>query len=432
MKQLDELVTQKLSEILSKHGRPPLTDAKLCENLLKDYCSEYKEEIALLVFAVRERIPSDLLVSHDGLPRDLLRALLIKRLRKDRALSEGAARWVLDSWSQAVRTLLREEARRADSEFSLPVDVVSATTPLALERPMEFGVVGQAQKAIRTVACSPFGDDIAFAGDDCHVYLWNFQRRETRVLGTTEGPVTSVAYSPNGVLIASANESTDQGRCSVRVWDLRSSEMLDLGECGDQSPSIAFSPGGKSLACASAEATGVLRVWNLQSGQMRVLKSPAGGSSSISFSPDGKWIAAADAVRINPAIRLWDLETGTPRSIGSSRRQITSVAFSADGKSVASGSWDETLSLWDVQTGQAQVLGKNCSCICCLAFSPSGEKIAAGSLDGRIRVWNLTTMRSRTVGTCDNVNAVAFYVDSKVLVSGSAGGTVRLWNIALT
>src|ERR1700741_5159552 len=161
------MVTQKLSEILSKHGRPALTDARLCENLLKDYCGEYKEEISLLVFAVRERIPSDLLTSHDGLPRDLLRGLLVKRLRKDRLLSEGAARWVVDSWWQAVRTLLREEATREDedSEFSFSLESV---TPIQsdLERPPEFGVVAQSQKAVRTVACSPFGDDVAFAGDE--------------------------------------------------------------------------------------------------------------------------------------------------------------------------------------------------------------------------------------------------------------------------
>ena len=421
MKPLDEVVTQKLGEILSNHGRAPLTDAKLCENLLKDYCGEYKEEIALLVFAVRERIPSDLLASHDGLPRDMLRALLVKRLRKDRVVSEGAARWIVDSWWQAVRTLLREEVKRED-DASSPLDSVPSTT--SLDRPPEFGVVVQSQKAIRTVACSPFGDDVAFGGDEGVIYLWNFQSRDTRVLGVSEGPVSSVAYSPNGVSIASANE----GRSTVRVWDLRSGEMLDLGECGEQAPSIAFSPGGKSLACASAESTGVLRVWNLQTGQMRVLRHPAGGSSSISFSPDGKLIAAADATRMNPAIRVWDLETGTARTIGSSRRLITSVAFSADGKSVASGSWDETLCLWDVQTGQARVLGKNCSCICCLAFSPLGEKIAACSLDGRIRVWNLETTRSRTIGTCDNVNAVAFHAEGKVLVTGSADGTVRLWN----
>jgi len=430
LKPLDELVTQKLSEILSKHGRPPLTDAKLCENLLKDYCGEYKEEISLLVFAVRERIPSDLLTSHDGLPRDMLRALLVKRLRKDRSLSEGAARWIVDSWWQAVRTLLREEAKRedGDSDLSLPLDTVSSTIRSSLERPAELGVVAQSQKAIRTVTCSPFGDDVAFGGDECLICLWNFHRKETRVLGVSNGPVSSLAYSPNGVLIASANEGTDRGRSSVQVWDLRSGEMVDLGECGEQSPSITFSPGGKSLACSSAESTGVLRVWNLQTGQMRVLKGAAGGSSSISFSPDGKLIAAADAVRSNPVIRVWDLETGTAQNIGSSRRQITSLAFSADGKSVASGSWDETLCLWDVQTGQSRVLGKNCSCICCLAFSPEGERIAAGSLDGRIRVWNLRTAQSRTIGTCDNVNALAFFADGKILATGSADGTLRLWN----
>jgi WD40 repeat protein len=432
LKQLDDLVTQKLSEILSTHGRAPLTDAKLCENLLKDYCGEYKEEISLLVFAVRERIPSDLLTSHDGLPRDLLRALLIKRLRKDRSLSEGAARWIIDSWWQAVRTLLREEAKREDDrDSSLPAESVSPTIRSSPEDPPpEFGIVARSPKPVLTVACSPFADNVAFAGDEGLIYLWNFQSRETRVLGSTEGPVSSVAYSPNGVLIASANEGTDQAGSSVRVWDLRSGETVNLGECGEQSPSLAFSSGGKSLACASAEPTGVLRVWNLQTGQMRILKSAAGGSSSISFSPDGRRIAAADSARINPEIRLWDLETGTARSIGSSRRQITSVAFSSDGKSVASGSWDETLCLWDVQTGQARVLGKNCSCICCLAFSPAGEKISACSLDGRIRVWNVETTRSRTIGTCDNVSAIAFHTDSKMLVTGSADGTVRLWNAA--
>jgi len=431
LKQLDELVPQKLSEILTRHGRPPLTDARLCENLLKDYCGEYKEEISLLVFGVRERIPSDLLASHDGLTRELLRALLVKRLRKDRVVSEGAARWIVDSWWQAVRTLLREETRREDddSDSSLPSDNVPIRS--CLKRPPEFGVVAQSQKAIRTVACSPFGDDVAFGGEEGLIHLWNFHSRETRVVGSSEGSVASMAYSPNGVLIASANEGTGQVRSSVRVWDLRSGEMLDLGECGEQSPSIAFSPGGKSLACASAESTGVLRVWNLQTGQMRVLKDAAGGSSSIAFSPDGKSIAAADAARMNPAIRVWDLETGTARTIGSSRRQITSLAFSSDGKNVASGSWDETLCLWDVQTGQARVLGKNCSCICCLAFSPAGEKIAACSLDGKIRVWNLETTRSRTIGTCDNVNAVAFHAGSKVLVTGSADGKVRLWNSAV-
>ncbi|HET6975243.1 MAG TPA: WD40 repeat domain-containing protein [Pyrinomonadaceae bacterium] len=430
MKQLNELVTQKLSEILIRHGRAPLTDAKLCENLLKDYCGEYKEEIHLLVFSVRERIPSDLLTSHEGLPRELLRGLLVKRLRKGRSLSEGDARWIVDSWSQAIRTLLREEAARdgEESESSMPSNAVASTS---FAEPTLYGAAVQTQTAIRTVACSPFGDEVAFGGDERRMYRWTFDSRRPRVVGTTDGPISSVAYSPNGVLLASANEGADQKSSSIRFWDLRSGEMVDLGECGERSPKLAFSPGGKSLACASAEETGVLRVWNLQTGQMRVLKSGAGGCSSISFSPDGKWIAAADSVRSNPAIRLWDLETGTARVIGSSRRQITSVAFSPDGKSVASGSWDETLCLWNVQTGEARVVGKNCSCICCLAFSPAGDKIATCSLDGGVRVWNLATMRSRTIVFVYNASEAAFRPDNKTFVIGDAGGNVSVLDAAM-
>jgi len=226
----------------------------------------------LPVCAVRERIPSDLLLSHDGLPRDLLRALLVKRLRKDRFVTEGAARWVIDSWWQAIRSLLREEAWAGNEESDSPL-LLDSVPAFSVARPAQFGVVAQSQKAVRIVTCSPFGDDVAFAGDERLIYLWNFHSRETRVLGAVEGPVSSVAYSPNGVLIASANESAEQGKSSVRVWDLRTSEMLDLGEGGAQSPSVAFSPGSKSLACASAEPTGVLRVWNLQTGMMRVLKA---------------------------------------------------------------------------------------------------------------------------------------------------------------
>ncbi|HEU4869381.1 MAG TPA: hypothetical protein VFT08_00855, partial [Pyrinomonadaceae bacterium] len=104
MKRFDESLPFQLGEILIRHGRGALTDAKLCENLLKDYAPEHKEAIALLALAVRERIASDLFVSQDGLDRGLLRALLVKRLRKAGSLNEGDARWAVESWGMAIRT----------------------------------------------------------------------------------------------------------------------------------------------------------------------------------------------------------------------------------------------------------------------------------------------------------------------------------------
>ena len=433
MKRLENLVAQRLGEILIRHGRATLGDARLCENLLKDYCGQYKEEISLLVGAVKERIPVDLLLS-DGVPRELLRTLLIKRVRRNAALSEGDARWVVDSWSLALRALLREEskseAQAVLTQVDGPSDTVLPTSSTA--RPESaFGIIGRCPKAVRSVSFAPFEPVIASGSDDGAVRLWNLQTRQARLLDESASPVTAVAFSPNGVLLATVNEKVDSTRSQIRVWDVSLGEPLELGEGGKRSPSIAFSPGGRLLAFGSAEPEGVIHLWNLQTGQTRVLKPSSGGPASIALSPDGRSIAAADASLAQPAIRLWDLEVGVASLLGYCKRQISSLAFAPDGKTLASGSWDEMLRLWDVRSGEAVILGKNCSCICHVCFSPAGDRVAACSLDSTVRIWDLQTARARTVGKCDNVNDVAFSPDGKVLVTGSSDGTIRLWDPAV-
>ena len=415
MKRFDEDLPRQLGEILIKHGRSPLGDAKLCENLLKDYFPEHKEEIALLALAVKERIAGDLLVSQDGLERDLLRALLVKRLRKARSLSEGDARWAVESWSIAVRALAR-----AESKSSAPVAEVSDQIHPSDPWP-ESGIIALFPKAIRSLAVSPVDNSIVFGGDDGFIRQWDPRSGVISNLRAFEGPVLSVAFSPNGVRLAAASAG-----CGWIV-DLQSGEVMPLGQVGKQSPSLAFSPGGKSLASTSAGSPCEIHVWNLQTGGTRVLKGTWKGATSISFSPDGRTIAAAGAGLSNAAIRLWDLETGTARILGQSTRQITSVAFFPDGKHLVSGSWDETVRVWNIQTGEARILGENCSCISHLTISTAGDRIAASSLDGRIRVWALETRRSRNVGQCYGVNAISFINDDQSLVTASDDGTVRLW-----
>jgi len=112
---------------------------------------------------------------------------------------------------QAVRS--RKPRREKKSHRPLLLDSVPASS---LARPAEFGVVAESQKAVRVV-CSPFGDDVAFAGDERLIYLWNFNSRETRVLDAAEGPMSSLAYSPN--VICSAHEGIEQAKSSVRVRD---------------------------------------------------------------------------------------------------------------------------------------------------------------------------------------------------------------------
>ncbi len=399
-----------LGEILIRHGRSPLTDAKLCENLLKDYCPEHKEAIALLALAVRERIASDLLVSQDGLDRGLLRALLVKRLRKAGALNEGDARWAVESWGAAIRALARSESKEYVAHLN-PTPVVEPDPSNPWSEP---GLILQCSTAVRSVAIS--GDTIVAGADDGTILL--LKPKSSTVLKQSNAPISALAFSPNDVLIASASGT------QIEIIDLQSGETTLLGHIGKQ-PSLVFSPGGKSLAAASADSPCEIDVWNLQTGSMRVLKGAWKGPASISFSPNGNTIAAADSDLSNPSIRLWDVDTATARVLGRSTRQITAIAFLGDGKRIASGSWDETVRLWNVQTGESRTLGENCSCITHLAISKDGEYIAASSLDGCIRVWNIHTGKSRTVGQCHGVTAIGF---ATVVITGSEDGTLRVWN----
>ena len=329
-------------------------------------------------------------------------------------MSEGDARWAVESWSLALRAFLR-----SDSYVPPPnSDPRSIRVPDPSNPWPTAGVIGRCSKAIRALAVSPLNETIVSGGDDGAIRLW--QPQSTTIVKNYDAPISALAFSPNGVLVASASGP------SIEIVDLQSKDVTLLGEVGKQ-PSLVFSPGGKSLASASAEAPCEIRVWNLQTGQMRVLKDTSKGPSSISFSPDGRQLAAADSDLSNPAIKLWDLETGTSRVLGRSTRQITAVAWLPDGNQLASGSWDETVRLWNVHTGEPRTIGENCSCVCRIAISMKGDRLAAYGLDGKLRVWDMDTVRSRTVGECFGVNAISFMSKGEALVAGSDDGTLRLW-----
>jgi tetratricopeptide (TPR) repeat protein len=196
------------------------------------------------------------------------------------------------------------------------------------------------------------------------------------------GAVACVTFSPDGSQLASAGDDP-----IVRLWNPRTGDAVrDFTGHTLAVPGVAFSPDGKTLATASRDHTA--RVWDVASGRvLLVFDGPVGSLVSVAFSPDGQRLATGSS---DSTVRLWDILTGTEqRVLKGHTGQITCLAFSPDGTRLATGSTDQTARLWDTETATELLqLKGHAGAVNSLAFDPDGRCLITGSSDQTSRLWD--------------------------------------------
>lgn len=289
---------------------------------------------------------------------------------------------------------------------------------------------------LNTIAFSPDGTTIAagFSFDRERVALWNVhdgQRRQT-LIDQPDTKIISLAFSPDGQLLATAEEDH-----RVRIWRLRDGRAIQTiinapppkplpgpGECVDTPcvlepdlealRSVAFHPDGQTLAVGDWDGT--IKLWGVSDGRLH-LTIDAQASSPIAFSPTGDVFAVGSG----GGVRLFRADDGREvqflavhqDSPTSSRLVPWSVAFSPNGQALVVGSYHfpsaslnpfdpygygglqalppEESTLHVIRISDGQVLARIPSypaSVVAVAYSPDGHFIAASD-QRSIHLWRL-------------------------------------------
>ncbi len=290
------------------------------------------------------------------------------------------------------------------------------------------------------------------------------------------GPVTALAFAPDGHALAAASEE----RREVRLWGAKTGRPLHTLTHVGSVRGLAWSPDGHTLACAGSD--GAVYLWDSAAGrEQRKLRGHSGAVSAVAFAPDGKLLASGGA---DGTVRLWDTATGEERRCLQGDAEVVSLAFAPDGKRLAvtdsrgvgiclldpaTGAAQKTLKrptkqgrlgavfgpggrlaswgvgdglqrevvLWDLAAGEPrqelQVLGfdQHPSNPCQARFSPDGRTVAVGGPDRATRLWEVASGQEvlRLRGHERDVQAVAFSPDGRRLATGGADAAVLLWDL---
>ena len=331
----------------------------------------------------------------------------------------------------------------AGGRIDVEIAQASARFPLPRSQPDPQDELAVQAGGIFAVAQSRDGRLLATAAGDGTVVLWvssdAARWQESAVVPASVMHARAATFSPNGKLLATASEDG-----SLQIWDVSNPSLVKAVETvssWDASTefskwfksdrgvhSVAFSPDGTVLA--SGNQDGTVEFWNVADWQkIASFKAHTHKVYGLAFSPDGRVLATA-AWQEN-VVKIWDPQSPkNTRILRGHTDSVTALAFSPNGDMLASASMDTTVNLWDISKGILQHSLATPDALLAVAFSSDGRRLAAGGLFQTVRIWDIPSRKvlHEFQAHWGRIRALDFSRDGNSIITAGNDNTTRVWS----
>ena len=224
--------------------------------------------------------------------------------------SDGTIRrFDLDS-GQAIPIVQPPESAVADIAFSRDrsrLAVAYRSSEVVLMDPQTGAVLWSQQDVVPDsdqdfqIALTTDGRSVARTGDDQQLLVWRTNQGEPILKKSFSGSGWSVAFSPDGTMVA-------RGQEALQVFRTSNGETFHSIP-DDGVKAIRFSADGRYLISSLGKGIGV-RLLDLQSGDQTVMRGHDKAVCGLAIDDSGRTVLSADIKTAADTIYCWDIETG--------------------------------------------------------------------------------------------------------------------------
>jgi WD40 repeat protein len=255
---------------------------------------------------------------------------------------------------------------------------------------------------ILSMDVSPDGNTIAVAYNRSHVVgntlngkseyriglLDSRDGREVRVVTGHTGLIGTVAFSPDGSLLASASSDF-----TARIWNVQTGEQVWSVKLKGLGKKVVFSPNGQLLAIGMLSDSpwqAVVEVRIAQNGRLeQQIEQGKANVSDIAFSPDGKFLAIATHDIDGSQVETWNVHRTEQKCSFIDKTDINSIAFSPNGGLLALGGsmhGKGKVIIRFIKSQKRTVATKSNTQVTDIRFSHDGSWLAVGTEKGEIKL----------------------------------------------